>query len=185
MNDPLAELIAEAFDHIPPAQWIVPDGQIRRSLLAAQFDIFVQHGKKFGVVDAAGDGDAVAVWYDNTGEMHEIESYSERLAAAVGPQWLPRFEAFDAELMAHHPHEPHYHLALLAVRPNRQSQGLGGELLERQHNWLDERGIDAYLEASTPRARDLYLRHGYEPFGEPYYLPEGGPPMFPLWRNAR
>ncbi|HCT81860.1 MAG TPA: N-acetyltransferase [Micromonosporaceae bacterium] len=185
MRDPLAELIAESFEDIPPAKWIVPDDSVRRRLLAAQFEILVDHAQKYGVVHVGGEGDAVAIWFDNTTTPVEIESYPERLAAAVGEKWLPRFKAFDEQLLAHHPHDPHHHLALLAVRPHRQSHGLGAELLERHHEWLDDRGVDAYLEASGPRSRDLYLRHGYQPLGDPYYLPNDGPPMFPMWRKPR
>lgn len=185
MTDPLAALIAEAFEDLLPAHWIVPDERVRRQLLAGQFEILVDHAQKFGTVHVGGEGDAVAVWFDNTTEMPEIESYPERLAAAVGPTWLPRFEAFDEQLMMHHPHEPHHHLALLAVRPGYQSRGLGSELLDRHHEWLDKQAVDAYLEASSLRSRDLYLRHGYGPMGDPYHLPDGGPPMYPMWRKAR
>lgn len=181
MTDPVASLIAEAFYDIAPARWIVPDDGVRRRLLAAQFEILVDHARKNGLVHLDDDADAVAVWVDNTAEPAEIDDYDARLAAAVG-DWLPRFQAFDAELMAHHPHEPHYHLALLAVRPGKQSQGRGGRLMSRHHEWLDQRGIPAYLEASSPRSRDLYRRHGYEPLGDPYHLPDDGPPMFPMWR---
>lgn len=181
MTDPIASLIAEAFYDIAPAQWIVPDDAVRRQMLAAQFEILVDHARKFGQVHLDDDGDAVAVWFDNTAEVPEIENYDERLAVAVG-DWLPRFQTFDAELLAHHPHDPHFHLALLAVRPSKQSQGRGGRLMRRQHDRLDEKGIPAYLEASSLRSRELYRRHGYEPLGEPYHLPDDGPPMFPMWR---
>lgn len=180
-----AGLIAEAFENLATAKWIIPDDRVRRRLLAAQFEILVDHAHKFGLVQAAGDGEAVAVWFDNTAGKADIDNYYVRLAAAVGEQWLPRFQAFDAELAAHHPHEPHFYLALLAVRPGRQSEGLGSMLMQRQHAWLDARGIPAYLEASSPRVRDLYLRHGYEPLSDPYYLPIDGPPMFPMWRHPQ
>jgi GNAT superfamily N-acetyltransferase len=184
VTDPLADLIAESFEDIPPAKWIVPDDRMRRRTLAGHFEILVGHAQKYGTVHVTGEGDAVAVWFDNTGPQVEIESYAERMAVATG-EWYPQFQRFDAELAAHHPHEPHYHLALLATRPYRQSQGLGGQLLDRQHEWLDDRGIPAYLEASGPRSRDLYLRHGYVSLSDPYYLPDDGPPMFPMWRNPR
>ena len=179
-----ADLIAEAFEDIAPAKWIVPDDRVRRGLLAAQFEILVDHAHKYGLVQSVGE-EAVAIWFDNTADIPEIDNYDERLADAVGDDWLPRFQAFDAELAAHHPHEPHFHLALLAVKPRRQSSGLGSVLMRQQHAWLDARGIPSYLEASGPRSRDLYLRHGYEPLGDPYHLPEDGPPMFPMWRRPQ
>jgi hypothetical protein len=43
--------------------------------------------------------------------------------------------------------------------------------------------VPAYLEASSPRARDLYLRHGYTLRPDaPFRLP-GGPPLWGMWRE--
>ena len=87
----------------------------------------------------------------------------------------------DALFDQHHPTDPHHHLAFLAVHPDQQGQGLGSALLADYHARLDQRGVAAYLEASCERNRDLYLRHGYRPMGEPFRLPDG-PPMWPMWR---
>jgi GNAT superfamily N-acetyltransferase len=88
--------------------------------------------------------------------------------------------------VAHHPAGvPHQHLAILAVRPGRQGLGLGTALLNARHHDLDHDGVPAYLEASSPRARDLYQRHGYtmRP-GAAFRLPEG-PLLWPMWREPR
>ena len=100
--------------------------------------------------------------------------YRQRLAAATAP-WTGRFAVFDQALEAHHPAGvPHQHLAILAVRPGRQGRGIGTALLTARHRDLDRDGVPAYLEASSPRARDLYLRHGYTARpGSAFRLPEG------------
>ena len=33
--------------------------------------------------------------------------------------------------------------------------------MRHHHAWLDANGMPAYLEASSPRSRDLYAKHGY------------------------
>jgi len=39
--------------------------------------------------------------------------------------------------------------------------------------------------ASTPRSRDLYLGKGYSlDAAAPLYLPDDGPPVWPMWRAA-
>ena len=43
-------------------------------------------------------------------------------------------------------------------------------------------GIPAYLEASGPDSRRLYLRHGYADYGPRIDLP-GGPALYPMWRQ--
>jgi GNAT superfamily N-acetyltransferase len=76
----------------------------------------------------------------------------------------------------------HHHLAILAVRPDAQGQGIGTALLRAHHTTLDGTDVPAYLEASSERTRAWYLRHGYTDHGQPFHLPEGGPPLWPLWR---
>ena len=43
--------------------------------------------------------------------------------------------------------------------------------------------MPAYHEASSPRNRALYERHGYVTQGE-FTLPDG-PPLWPMWRDPR
>ena len=76
------------------------------------------------------------------------------------------------------------HLAILAVRPDRQGQGTGTALLDAHHAILDAEGIVAYLEASDERTRGIYLRHGYADYGNPITL-AGGLLMYPMVRHPR
>jgi GNAT superfamily N-acetyltransferase len=107
-----------------------------------------------------------------------------RLTAITQP-WTSRFLAFDHAIESGHPAEPaHHHLAFLAVRPDRQGLGIGSALLLAHHQFLDHQAhLPAYLEASAARSREFYLRHDYVDLGPPRYLPEGGPPMYPMWRS--
>jgi GNAT superfamily N-acetyltransferase len=101
--------------------------------------------------------------------------YADRLQAATRP-WTSRFIEFDTLLDQSRPRGlPHHHLAILAVRPGRQGQGIGSALLDAHHQALDQAGLAACLEASSDRNRLLYLRHGYTDSGPPIRLP-GGPP---------
>jgi GNAT superfamily N-acetyltransferase len=128
---------------------------------------------------------AVALWLQDEGGLAPPPGgYDERLAEVTGPR-ASRFRAFEATLDRHHPRGiAHRHLAILAVRPDRQGRGSGTALLRWGHELLDRDGSPAYLEASSPRARDLYLAHGYVPQpGTPFCLPGGGPPMWAMWRE--
>jgi hypothetical protein len=53
-------------------------------------------------------------------------------------------------------------------------------MLER----CDSEGVPAYLEATSARNRTLYRRHGFED-QKALNLPDGGPPMYPMWRQPR
>jgi GNAT superfamily N-acetyltransferase len=108
-----------------------------------------------------------------------------RLTAVTG-RWAERFTTFEAALDRHQPSGVAYHhLAILAVRPARQDEGIGSALLRAYHEILDrEPDALAYLEAASTRSRQLYRRHGYLPCSL-FYLPDGGPPMYPMVRPPR
>lgn len=177
----VAELIAEAFESLAVAHWLVPDPAFRRAVLAADMTILVEHALAFGHVDLTQDRSATAVWFRRgTEPVPPPPEYERRLAAACEP-WTDRFRILDAVFQAHQPRVPHHHLAFLAVLPGRQGTGLGSALLHHHHEYLDRHRVPAYLEASSVRSRNLYRRHGYRA-GPQFTLPDG-PPLWPMWRE--
>lgn len=175
----VAELVARAFLPLAAVGWLVPEPARRLPILAADFRILVEHALEHGHVDVVEGGAAAAVWFDRTRPAPDPPDYDRRLAAACG-EWTDRFRTLDELFAANHPESPHHHLVFLAVRPERQRAGLGSALLRHRHATLDESATPAYLEASSPGSRDLYLRHGYE-LRETFALPDGTP-FWPMWR---
>ncbi|HEX8628831.1 MAG TPA: GNAT family N-acetyltransferase [Catenuloplanes sp.] len=177
-------VIATAFHELEPGGWLVPDDREREKVFIEYFRIWVEHAERYGEIYTIDDGTAVAVWFPATGDpAPPPPDYEERLEAICG-EHSDRFRIFDQLMDEHHPHQPHDYLAFLACLPAYQGTGLGSTLLRHRHRTLDERGIPAYLEASRARSRDLYLRHGYQPHGESYRLPDG-PPLWPMWREPQ
>jgi GNAT superfamily N-acetyltransferase len=177
-----AGLVAAAFADLPQVAWLVPDPAERPRILTGNFQIFVDHALDHGVVHLLDDHSGVAVWFDRSSAPTPApKDYDDRLAAACAP-YTERFRTLDELFDAHHPQQPHQHLAFLAVHPGRQGEGLGAALLRHQHTRLDEEGVPAYLEASTARSRGLYLRHGYQPMGAPFHLADCETPFWPMWR---
>jgi GNAT superfamily N-acetyltransferase len=182
----LSQVIADAFHPLAPSRWLVADLAARREIFPAYFRLYVEEAMASGVVHTTTDCTAAALWIptgqDTPGQPDDC---SARLAAAAGP-WIDRFLAFDAALDRHHPSGiPHHHLAILAVRPDRQGRGTGTALLRAYHQILDHQArASAYLEAADLRTRQIYLRHGYADHGPPIQLP-GGPLMYPMWRECR
>lgn len=175
----VADLIAHAFTPLQASEWLIPPPRDRRRILAAYFRIFIDHAVEYGHIDMTEDALAVAVWFPRTAELPEPPGYDRRLAEASHP-WTDRFRMVDALIEGRHPTHPHHHLAFLAVHPDHQRAGRGTALLRRYHTHLDATGTPAYLEASSPGARELYLRHGYEQ-SPPYTLPNGAP-FWPMHR---
>lgn len=179
----LSQVIAEAFCDLPPSAWLIADRNSRRLVFPDYFRIYLDHALACGVICTTPERDAAALWIP-VGQQPPgpPPHYADRLRAATIP-WTRRFLTIDAALARRHPAaRPHHHLALLAVRPDRQGHGTGTALLETYHQILDQAGTAAYLEASDARTRDLYLKHGYADLGPPVRLP-GGPLMHPMWRE--
>jgi len=180
----LSQVIAAAFADLAPCQWLIGNPAARREILPGYFRILVEHAMTAGTVYTTADRTAAALWIpagpDGPGQP---TGYDERLARVTG-EWVEGFAIFDQELDAHHLTSlAHHHLAILAVRPDRQGQGTA--LLNAHHAVLDQTGIVAYLEAADQRSRGLYLRHGYilRP-DAPIRLPDG-PEMWPMVRHPR
>ncbi len=72
---------------------------------------------------------------------------------------------------------------MLGVDPARRGGGLGSALLAAGTHRCDVERRPAYLEATSPRNRRLYERHGFEVVGE-VVLPDG-PSMWPMWRRPQ
>ena len=182
--DDLAQMIADAFIDLAPSRWLITDPAARHAIFPGYFRLHLEHALTSGHVYTTPGRAAAALWLPSgVGAAGMPDGYDARLAAETG-KWAERFRPFDETLSRHHPAGiAHWHLAILAVRPDRQGRGIGAALLRSGHEFLDRAGAAAYLEASSPRARDLYLRHGYALLPDaPFHLP-GGAPMWPMWRE--
>lgn len=182
----LSRLIAIAFHDLAPSRWLISDSGVRREIFPGYFRIYVEHALAEGVVHTTPDRAAAALWLP-VGVSRPVPGpgHDARLRAATDP-CTGRFRIFDRELDRHHPAgTPHHYLAILAVQPDRQRQGIGTALLRAHHAALDEAGMPAYLEAADLNSRRLYQAHGYvlQP-NAPIRLP-GGPEMWPMWRHHR
>jgi GNAT superfamily N-acetyltransferase len=182
--DALSRVVAAAFHDLEPSRWLIADPDVRRQIFPGYFAIFVGHVLAAGVVHTTPDRAAAALWLPAGDEAAAPPAdYDTRLAAITGP-FLPRFQAFDEALDRQHPGgAAHHHLAMMAVRPDRQGRGTGTALLRAHLLGLDQSGTPSYLEAASLRSRAIYLRHGYADHGPPIRLGDDGPSMYPMWRE--
>jgi GNAT superfamily N-acetyltransferase len=182
--DELGHLIAVAFAELKISSWLVDEPMERLHTMDGQFAMVVRHAVDHGQVTTTADASAVAVWLPVL--LHhpipQIPDYDRRLAAICGP-YLDRFISLDQAMHAHHPHEPHWYLAFLAVHPCRQGHGIGSALLAAGHQLLDRDGLPAFLHAGDRHSRRLYLRHGYTDHGAPFPVGPDAPLMWPMWRD--
>ncbi|MFG3252925.1 GNAT family N-acetyltransferase [Streptomyces sp. NPDC048172] len=175
------ELLHAAFRTDPVSRWIFPGEEHCETWHPLLFSAFLEGARRYGTAEMTADGTAVALWFDTRNEPPGLEETGE-LLGGVDPA-NPRVHGIGETTGGIHPHEPHAYLQALAVRPGLQSRGIGGALLRLTLDRCDKEELPAYLEASSARSRAFYERHGFALRGAPLRLPDGGPPMWPMWRE--
>lgn len=179
----VGEAITEAFLGDPLTHWVVPVLDDWPKVLPGYFGAAAAAAAEAGTVYVAGDYDAVAVWFDLSSAPPPAppDEPAPELVELCGP-YTTNFHVLEHLMHQAHPQGPaHHQLAFLAVRKDLRGRGVGGHLLELHHARLDQAGLGAYLDASNPDSRRLYLRAGYQELGEPFQPPDG-PPVWPMWR---
>ena len=82
-----------------------------------------------------------------------------------------------------HPRCSHQYLALIGVSDDRQNRGLGAALLRHRLRVLDNTLSGAYLEATSLDSRAFYARWGFHDLARPLVVPDGGPSLWPMFRD--
>jgi GNAT superfamily N-acetyltransferase len=180
----LGRTIAWAFFDLAPSHYLVPDPRTRAVVFPESFALDVEDTQQYGTVYTIEGLQAVALWMGHSGLDEPLEP-DPRLDRVAG-RHAPRFRDFYATLHQRHPTgRPFHHLMILAVAREHQGQGIGTRLLTAHHDYLDAIGMPGYLEAASPRLREIYRRFGYEEHGDPIILPDGVTPMYPMLREPR
>lgn len=177
--------ITAAFFDDPVTAWIIPDRAERPAWLPGIFDLYLDAFLPHGETYLTEDGMGAALWLPPGRELlaeDELEEFGRRTEQLAGP-YASRLNDLGEFFDAHAPATPHWHLQLLAVRPNQQGRGLGSALMADVLPRADRAGEAVYLEATTRRARALYERHGFRFIGE-ITLPKG-PTLWQMWREPR
>lgn len=181
----LAALFGAAFaDDAALAHVLPADVARREERLRRFFSYEVDRSARADGLWSTADGDGGAIWYPpeewRPGVLDTLRQVPWSLR--VFGRHSARAARIGTALAEHHPREPHWYLAYLAVRPGRQGTGIGTTLLRPVLEECDRSGVGAYLEASNERNRRLYQRHGFAD-REPLALADGGPTVFPMWRQ--
>ncbi|MEV6283136.1 GNAT family N-acetyltransferase [Kribbella sp. NPDC051770] len=162
-HDLAVEILTAAFADDPLVHWLFPDPADRDHRQAR----FYRAQLPFAQTHVIGT-EAAALWL-------------KVLAPAPAPDGDGRLQELGRALAGRHPREPHLYLSCMGVIPGRRGAGLGSELLR---DGLEGAELGVYLEASSPRSRDLYLRHGFADLGEPVQVADS-PLLWPMFKENR
>jgi ribosomal protein S18 acetylase RimI-like enzyme len=183
----LAGTLARAFHDDPVFSWLIPGDERRAKLLPPGFELFLRrlwlpHEETYtsGPLEGGAAWEPPGTWKLGVGEQIQLLPSILRAWGRSAPRALAAL----GRLEKGHPEEPHLYLAMLGVAPESQGRGLGSILMHPVLSRCDREGIPAYLEASSERSRDLYVRHGFEVTSEER-LGRGSPPVWRMWREPQ
>lgn len=185
-REAVVSALAEAFYEDPFIGWMFRDDSRRLGQAERTFELFgrrvwFRHELTFTTKGVAGAAAWIPPEQWHLGLVEQIRLLPP-LLWRTGRDFPRLMRALNL-MESHHPHEPHYYLPIIGVRPSWQGKGLGSALLRPMLERCDREGMPAYLEASSPRNRSCYERNGFVVTGE-VVLPDG-PPFWPMWREPR
>lgn len=187
----LSVTLGKAFFDDPVMMWLLPDDDVRKRKLHKLFaSITRYHHLSRGGVEVASGGQerigAAALW-DPPGEWKQTRGEELRsmpgLLLTFGSA-LTRGMAVTEMMKKAHPEEPHWYLAVIGSDPSVRGKGFGNALMRSRLDRCDAEYAPVYLESSKPDNVPYYERFGFEVTGE-FTLPDGGPPLIPMWRKPR
>jgi ribosomal protein S18 acetylase RimI-like enzyme len=179
----IASALAGAFLDDPVFCWVCPDDERRQRMLPDFFALFIRAMTRHDEIYVAGEGTGAALWAPPGRAAvaeEDADEFGRRLNEMSGVD-AERMFAVSKLLDEHHPPGSFYFLQFVGVGPDSRGHGIGSALLAHMLERCDREGARAYLDATSPRNKRLYERHGFLAGGE--YAPEGGPPMWPMWRE--
>jgi GNAT superfamily N-acetyltransferase len=181
----VAKVLARAFHDDPVSAWVFPDPSRRPVQLERMHrDIFLPDAFRDDECYVTDDHGGVALWVPPESVRSSLTETLRLLptAARIWGRGLPRALRVLAFIESNFPRESHAHLVFAGTEPEIQGRGIGSALLRETLARWDRERMPTYLEASSPRSRALYLRHGYVDLGR-VDLPGGGPPLWRMWRD--
>jgi len=168
-----------AFAADPVTRWAWPDARVYSLYWPRMVEAFGGRAFDHGSAHGLEEMQAVALWLPPSVGPDEI-AVMELMGESLDDRRLGEVEALFGQMDELHPSEQHWYLPLTGVDPPGQGRGLGSSLLRHGLSICDQARLPAYLEATSPRSRDLYARHGFEIVG---VIQAGSSP--PMWAMRR
>jgi ribosomal protein S18 acetylase RimI-like enzyme len=182
----IAPALGRAFADDPIMQYLLPREQKRPKQMRTFFTHDSNRALEKGAVYTTDTDEAQggAVWsapgkwkvggFELIGQLPMVAAFGRNVGRALS--LLGRMEKA-------HPTEPHWYLAILGTDPSYQGKGIGSALMQPILDRCDAEGLGAYLESSKESNILFYRRHGFDVTGE--ITTEGGPSLWPMWRDPR
>lgn len=186
----VAEVLASAFHDDPVLSWVLPDAERRREQLPRFFLALIRYQHLAGggaeLVRHAGLVRGAALWDPpdcwRQSRLDTLRSLPTVLRVFGGRIRVANSVFHETERV--HPKAPHWYLAAIGTSPSARGDGYGDALMRSRLTRCDSEGSAAYLESSNPENLAFYARYGFAVVSE-IKLPDGGPSIWPMWRDPR
>lgn len=149
-----------AFATDPVMRWGWPDPYRYLAYWPQIADAFGGRAFDTGTAHGLEDCVAVALWLA-PGVSPDVETVMGLMRESMDDQTFAGINGMFEQMDALHPTADHWYLPLTGVDPRAQRRGLGSTLLSYALAICDRDRLPAYLEATSPRNRNLYARHGF------------------------
>lgn len=180
----VADVLAEAFAGDPPMRWFVADATDREQRFRRYFATAAEHYLRHGELWVCAEPTGAAAWAPPGAWPYPVRLRLPLVwaEARLFSRHARRAVAGGRAIARDHPHQPHWYLEWIGVAAAGRGRGVGSALLEARLSRCDRAAEAAYLNAGSPRSRELYRRHGFEVTDE-FRLPSNGPPLWRMWRE--
>ena len=185
-TDKIARTLAEAFFLDPVWGWAFADPMRRKAQHEAWFRLLIRSALPFQWVWTTPDYEAVSVWVPpGCPELSPADEarLGPLLQESLGARTELVLEVFDRFEAAHPRTQDHYYLSLLGTHTEHRGSGIGMRLLADNLVQLDAVHMPAYLESTNPANLRRYESVGFTILGA-FDLPDGGPTVTTMWREA-
>jgi GNAT superfamily N-acetyltransferase len=149
-----------AFSSDPVMRWGWPDPKRYLTYWPQIADAFAGRAFDYGTAHGLEDCVAVALWLP-PGVGPDGETVMGLMRDSMDDQTFEDINGVFEQMDELHPTDEHWYLPLTGVDPVAQGRRLGTTLLRHALQTCDSDNLPAYLEATSPRSRNLYARHGF------------------------
>ena len=187
-RDRVVRVFARAFTEDPIFRWMFKDKPDLERRIGRFFELVIDDELRRGHHElyVEVDGSGAALWKGVNKWKMPTSSILRSLPAMMrsfGAGNLRGLRVLNA-MEKLHPPEEHYYLSILGTDPAQQGKGVGSAVISDFLERCDREGLPAYLESSNVRNIPFYARHGFVE-RERVPLPDGAPPLTPMWREPR
>ena len=181
----VGEVIGHAFADDPVNRWVFGTGAMIPTFTALARHVYLARGFGHVAYDESGQAKGAAMWLADHQHKEAGLWTTLRVAGTIartaGVGAMRRGLAIDKAFTRAHPAQSHAFLFAIGVMPDAQGKGVGGALLRAGLRPIDALGLPCYLESTKEVNIPLYQRFGFELL-PPMPLPDGCPPIWPMWR---